>query len=163
MFGRRKKTVKVSDASNNVSTGEDADSSNVELAISQVFHLAKAAFIARGFPDNGIELIANQIAWLEARRLPALTCLTAEFTYHNTGVWNQRQPRPDSNNQMVFDCPFISGIILEDYFDQLVHPDPDEVKGIMGPTNPLLVVPRVARYAQKIGAPIHVYFKGGEP
>ncbi|MEM8839259.1 MAG: hypothetical protein AAGE89_14285, partial [Pseudomonadota bacterium] len=47
--------------------------------------------------------------------------------------------------------------------DQLVHPDPDEVKGIMGPTNPLLVVPRVARYAQKIGAPIHVYFKGGEP
>jgi len=164
MFWKWKKDNKKSNELSDVQEKENSGSElPVNLTLNQVFHLAKAAFEARGFPRSGVEFLAEQIAWLEARGLPALTCLTAEFTILSKGVWSERQPKPSANNQLVFDCPFISGVILEDYFEQLVDIDPNEIKGIMGPTSPLLILPRIARYSEKIGVPVQMYFKSGEP
>jgi len=130
----------------------------------QVQHLAVAAFRARGFPDAGVEAYGQRMAWLEARGLPALMAMTAEFTVISKGrPWNERRPKPRADGQLVFDCPFIAGVTLADMMDQLVQPDPEDIRGIMGPSSPILLLPRIAEHAEKIGEPIEVFFKDGDP
>lgn len=115
----------------------------ITLTMSQVYWLALAAFKARSFPDVSLVAEAHRIVWLEQRGLPGLMALAVEFTkLHNGKPWTSRTPIITSDNQMKFDCPFITGAALQDYLPELVSENPEDVRGINGPTNPFLLLPR---------------------
>lgn len=170
LFGRWKRGKGTAESNGSVpsnqsatSKGVDADAAPFTLNMRQVYELSIAAFRARAFPDSGLEVMAERIVWMEERGLPALLAMTAEFTKLARGtVWNERFPKP-VDGQLVFDCPFVAGTALSDKMDQLVTDDHSDIKGIMGPTNPFLFLPRIAEHAAKIGEPIEMFFKGGDP
>jgi len=160
VVGRKKK--KPTPEEKPASPPRPAESENITLTMRQVYELSYAAMQARGFPDQGNRHNVERICWLEQRGLPGFISLIAELTKEGRGVWTSRGPKPNAERQTVFDCPFITGVMLPGMADQLVVEDPEEIKGLTGPSSPVLLLPRIAEHAQKIGEPIEMFFKVGQ-
>jgi hypothetical protein len=133
--------------------GGSDESVNRKLTMPEVYALSYVAAQARGFPDAAPDGVAGRVLWLERRGLQGVLGMMQEFLLHKDTPILQR------GNQ----CPFIAGTLLLDQFDKLVSPDPMRPTVIAGPTNGLLLLPKVAEYAARIGRTIMVSWYSGEP
>jgi hypothetical protein len=129
------------------------DVENRKISIPEVYALTYVAAQVRGFPDASPDAVAGRVLWLERRGLPGMLGMMQEFLVHKD------TPLLERGNQ----CPFIAGTVLLDQFDKLVSPNPMRPTVIAGPTNGLLLLPKVAEYAARIGKTIMVSWYVGEP
>lgn len=126
---------------------------SAQLQMTEVYTLAYAASVARGYPEPIADEIAFRVLWLEQRRLPGLIALTREFlNNHETDF-----------RELGMQCPIIAGTMLSDHFDELVAREPERPNVIEGPANGVLILPKVAEYAERIGEPVRVSWIMGEP
>ncbi len=124
-----------------------------KLSLTQVYTLAYAATLSRGYPGPIPDEIAGRVLWLEQRGLPGLIALAREFLNNHDTDFRERGMQ----------CPIIAGALLPDHFDELVSREPSRPNVIEGPTNGVLLLPVVAQYAKKIGEPVRVSWIMGEP
>lgn len=140
-----------------------ARADRVSLSIPEVFSLSVAVADRRGMPRESHAFFGQQIVWLEQRGLPAFTAMLDDVLKHKDRPWNERTPQKTGTGQYRFDCPFISGMMLEKEFDDLVVAAPGKWGRIAGPSVPFLLLSRIAGYAERIGQPIHVGWLKGTP
>lgn len=115
--------------------------------------LSYAAAIARGFPPAVCDEIAARVLWLEQRGLPGVIALAREFlNNHETGI-----------DERGLQCPIVFGSFVADKFDELVANDPSQPNVTDGPTNGVLVLPKVAEHAAHIGRSIRVSWLMSDP
>lgn len=123
------------------------------ISMSEVYVLSYAAAVARGFPPAACDEIAGRVLWLECRGLPGVIALTREFLNNNETAIDERG----------LQCPIVFGSFVADKFDELVATEPSQPNVTDGPTNGVLVLPKVAEYAEKIGKPIRVSWLMSNP
>lgn len=123
------------------------------ISMPEVYVFSYAAALSRGFPEPACDEIASRVVWLESRGLPGLIALTREFlNNHKTDL-----------AERGMQCPIIAGATLHEQFDDLVSKEPGKPNVIHGPTNGVLLLPAVARFAEKIGQPVRVSWLMSEP
>ena len=149
MLWRKKKSVEPQ----SVGIPRASPGQTTALAMTEVYALSYSAALQRGYPGAVADAIAGRVLWLEKRGLPGVIALTREFI-------NNKDTTPVERGT---NCPFIAGTLLMDQFDLFVACDAGRQLAIAGPTNGLLILPKVADYAAQIGAPIRVSWLKGEP
>lgn len=126
---------------------------SAQLTMTEVYTLAYAASVARGYPEPIADEVAFRVLWLEQRGLPGLIALTREFLNNHETDFRERGMQ----------CPIIAGTMLSDHFDELVARESERPNVIQGPANGVLILPKVAEYAERIGEPVRVSWIMGEP
>lgn len=149
MLWRKKKSVDPQRAGLPRTTAAQSTS----LEMTEVYALSYAAALQRGYPGAVADAIAGRVLWLERRGLPGVIALTREFVANKDTTPVERGTN----------CPFIAGTLLMDQFDLFVGRDIDRQLAIAGPTNGVLILPKVAEYAARIGETVRVSWLKGEP
>lgn len=126
---------------------------SAQLTMTEVYTLAYAASVARGYPEPIADEVAFRVLWLEQRGLPGLIALTREFLNNHETDFRERGMQ----------CPIIAGTMLSDHFDELVARESERPNVIQGPANGVLILPKVAEYAERIEEPVRVSWIMGEP
>ncbi|MCU0827190.1 MAG: hypothetical protein MUE52_07235 [Tabrizicola sp.] len=111
------------------------------------------AALARGWPAGEVaKEIAWRALWLEERRLPGLGVLVNDFVRHRNDDIRARGQR----------CPIIRGAYVADQAETLVTKVPERPHVIEGPDAAILLLPKVAKQAAKIGQVIRVSWVQGD-
>jgi hypothetical protein len=125
----------------------------VPLGMLQVFILAYAAAVARGWPQGAAAgEIAWRVVWLEERRLPGLGVLVNDFAKNRQVEIKARGLK----------CPIIRGAYFVEQADKLVSKISAQPHAIDGPDAAILLLPKVAQYAAAIGETIRVSWVSGD-
>jgi len=125
--------------------------SEVELGMDQVAEFAYAMAKHRGYPDDTASMIARRVVFLERRDLPGLANLHREVSHFRDEPLVSRfnVQRPDGRQGGY--CPFYAGMDLEPAFAQLTAFPPEDRRWVPAPSNPLLLVPKLAEWLRPTG------------
>jgi hypothetical protein len=146
MFGRKKSPPPHS-------SSQSATANVTTISMIEAYGLAHCASLTRGLPVAGSESIAWRVLWLEQRGLPGVFALTREYLTHGA--------EPFGGRQMA--CPIIFGARIALGEVDVFPRDAQQQAVIPGITNALLVLPCVAKSADRLGEPLVVNWRAGEP
>lgn len=128
----------------------------VRLSLDEIQDYVAAGAGARGYVGHVQSVAGRHVRMLEARGLPGFTAFTREVLSSRFETVEQRAhaARPDGANGRS--CPMTTP--LTDVFGKLRVMDPGQVVLIPAPSNPLLVMPRLADRAALVDKPLMATF-----
>jgi hypothetical protein len=120
----------------------------LSLSLDDIDRYVVAACRARGYPEDYLPTAARRVRFLEARGLPGFSAFTREMLGAESETLQQRASitRPDGSTGGQ--CPMIDAVRLGEQLDDILATlTPEQVATPPMPSNPLLMVPKLAEYA----------------
>lgn len=124
---------------------------SIRLTMDEIARYCVAAARWRGFPEDSHTMIARRVVFLERRGLPGFGALIREMTLFSSETLQQRASLTRPNGQSHSRCPIMTAAIISDDLDQFTSLAPDQVSVIPAPSNPVLLLPKLADYAGPSG------------
>lgn len=137
---------------------------SVALSLDDISRYVVVAARARGYPEDFLANAARRVRFLEARGLPGFTAFTLEMLGGRSETLQQRASvtRPDGSSGGQ--CPMIDAVRIGDKLDMIAGLPAGQVAAYPMPSNPLLVVPKLAEYAGPNGIiMMATFYVGGDP
>lgn len=126
----------------------ERDGETLRLSLDDIDRYVIAACRARGYPDEFLPNAAGRVRFLEARGLPGFAAFTREMLGAQSETLQQRASITRPNGSSGGQCPMIDAVRLGDSLDEILAAiAPGQVAALTMPSNPLLLVPRLAEYA----------------
>jgi hypothetical protein len=136
----------------------------VRLSLDDIGRYVIAGVRARGYPQDFHALAARRVRFLEARGLPGFIAFAREMATarHETLPQRAQVIRPDGS--LGGQCPMIDSVRIGERMDEIVALPAGQAATLPMPTNPLLVVPKLADYAGPNGIiMMATFYVAGEP
>lgn len=136
----------------------------VRLSMDDIGRYVIAATRARGYPEDFLPNAARRVRFLEARGLPGFTAFVREMltARHETLAQRAQVTRPDGSTGGQ--CPMIDSVRIGEKLDVIVALPAGQAATYPTPSNPLLVVPKLADYAGPKGIiMMATFYVGDEP
>lgn len=136
----------------------------VKLSIDDMVRYVRAGAERRGYPDDSLDMIARRVAFLERRGLPGFAAFIREMSIHSDENLHERAVTARANGQQGGHCPIIAGAMLDDALGQAAAAGVGQIVRMAAPSNPVLLLPKLAEYAGPRGLVLMLIFydKGQE-
>lgn len=144
MFGKKRELASPAAAGDVVSR---------TLSMDRVREYAIALVSKRGFPADSHQMIAERVVFLERRGLPGLLALLHEFA---TAKQDFAQRTAQSRQMAGGHCPIVAGVELNAVAEQLTTAEDGDAKWIVAPSNPILLIPKIAEWVRPTGRLVRV-------
>jgi hypothetical protein len=140
----------------------DDGTNMIPLSIDDIARYVKAAARRRGYPDDSFDMIARRVCFLERRGLPGFMAFVREMgAYAHEGM-DERAAyiRPDGSRGGH--CPIIASVALNQELGRIAALQSGQSLQMTAPSNPLLVLPKLANYAGPRGLVLSLAYYEGE-
>lgn len=124
-----------------------SDLEAISLTMEEVSRYCVAAARRRGFPEDSLEMIAQRVCFLEQRDLPGFFALIQEALAYPEETYPQRAAPTRLNGQEGGRCPFAAGIIFSENLGTYMALPEGKVAVFTAPSNPVLMLPKLAQHA----------------
>jgi hypothetical protein len=129
----------------------ESKTGRTRLTIEDVRRYSISLASKRGYPKDSLDMIAHRTCFLERRGLPGFTALICEFTSHLNETLEQRSHIERQGERKGGHCPFMAAIHLNEHLEILTSCDPYNDKIVVAPSNPMLLIPKVASFVGPLG------------
>lgn len=130
----------------------------VRLSLKEIGNYVVAAARARGYPESFLPDASRWVQFLEARGLPGFYAFAREMLGARSETLQQRAQIKRPNGSVGGQCPMTDSVRISEKLDAIVALPPGQAATYPMPSNPLLMVPRLASYAGANGLILNATF-----
>ncbi|MDK2760673.1 MAG: hypothetical protein KYX64_04875 [Sphingopyxis sp.] len=140
-----------------------SETETISLSMDDIALYVKAAVRRRGYPEDSFDMIARRVCFLERRGLPGFGALIREVILNANETMDERVGVKRPNGVEGGRCPIIESVMLNDHLPRLAAQSEGQVQTTPAPSNPVLILPKLASYAGPKGVVfIMTYYRNDE-